>query len=101
MTTAMANSEWWRQGACLSAEPDLFFPISSHGAAGGADAARAKRICAGCQVRCECLDYALRTRQVHGIWGGSTEDERRILQNRARKAAARQSGRQQVSSAAS
>ncbi len=100
MTTAAATSEWWREGACQSADPDMFFPISSHGAA-SAETRRAKRVCAGCQVRFECLEYALRTRQQHGIWGGTTEDERRLLQNRARKAAARQSARDRVASAAS
>jgi WhiB family transcriptional regulator, redox-sensing transcriptional regulator len=92
--TATPDSEWWRLGACLSAEPDMFFPISANA---GADTRRAKLVCESCQVRRECLEYALRTRQQHGIWGGTTEDERRLLQNRARKAAARQ----RVSSAAS
>jgi WhiB family transcriptional regulator, redox-sensing transcriptional regulator len=74
----------------------MFFPISTNGAARG-DTRRAKLVCAGCQVRRECLEYAVRTRQQHGIWGGTTEDERRLLQNRSRKAAARQ----RVSSSAS
>ena len=39
-------------------------------------AAEAKAVCAGCLVRRECLAFALRTRQVHGIWGGLTEEER-------------------------
>ncbi len=40
---------------------------------------RAKSICAGCAVRHECLDYALRIREPHGIWGGLNEAERRPL----------------------
>lgn len=39
--------------------------------------ARAKAICAQCSVRDECLDYALRIREQHGIWGGLSEVERR------------------------
>lgn len=40
---------------------------------------RAKAICAACSVREPCLDYALRIREPHGIWGGLTENERRQL----------------------
>ncbi|HEV3067797.1 MAG TPA: WhiB family transcriptional regulator [Streptosporangiaceae bacterium] len=39
-------------------------------------AAEAKAICATCRVRRECLAFALRTGQIHGIWGGTTEHER-------------------------
>jgi WhiB family redox-sensing transcriptional regulator len=38
---------------------------------------RAKAICAECAVRTECLEFALRVREPHGIWGGLTESERR------------------------
>jgi WhiB family redox-sensing transcriptional regulator len=40
---------------------------------------RAKAICAMCDVRAECLDYALTIRELHGIWGGLTEAERNAL----------------------
>jgi WhiB family redox-sensing transcriptional regulator len=43
---------------------------------------RAKRVCASCRVREECLAYAIETNQVSGIWGGLTEDERRPLRRR-------------------
>jgi WhiB family transcriptional regulator, redox-sensing transcriptional regulator len=59
----------------VSAEPDLFFPISNSGR-GLEQAAKAKAICSACRVRRECLAFALRTEQVHGIWGGTTEHER-------------------------
>jgi WhiB family redox-sensing transcriptional regulator len=39
--------------------------------------ARAKQICAQCAVQRDCLDFALRVREPHGIWGGLTESERR------------------------
>jgi WhiB family transcriptional regulator, redox-sensing transcriptional regulator len=88
MTTSTVPGDWWRLAACKSAPPELFFPISASGA-GERDAAQARQICSSCRVRSECLAYALETRQVHGIWGGTTEDERRRLTQRERKAAAR------------
>jgi len=45
----------------------------------------AKTICGACPVQPECLDFALKTRQEFGIWGGTTEDERRMLARQARK----------------
>ena len=49
--------------------------------------AKAKRVCAGCPVREECLAYALRLREGHGIWGGLNEMERRnLLRRRAAEA---------------
>jgi len=65
------------RGACRSAEPELFFPLSAAGPA-VAQVAAAKAICRGCPVRAECLDYAMQTAQDHGIWGGTTEEERRL-----------------------
>jgi WhiB family redox-sensing transcriptional regulator len=59
----------------VSADPDLFFPISTGGKA-VAQIAQARRICAGCQVRRQCLDFALEIRELEGIWGGTTLEER-------------------------
>jgi WhiB family transcriptional regulator, redox-sensing transcriptional regulator len=72
------TGSWWDLAACRSADPELFFPISATGA-GLADIARAKAVCASCGVRQPCLDYAIGTRQVHGVWGGTSEEERRDL----------------------
>ena len=69
--------DWWRSAACQEADPELFFPVAPQGPGAG-EIARAKAVCAGCQVRRECLQYALATRQLHGVWGGTTEDERRL-----------------------
>ena len=72
----LVRQEHWRSlAACQFADPDLFFPISSSGPA-LAQVAQAKAICAGCQVRPECLTFAVRTHQVHGVWGGLSEQER-------------------------
>jgi WhiB family redox-sensing transcriptional regulator len=68
------SGNWRSRGACGSADPDLFFPISSSGASRHQEA-RAKAVCAQCTVRAECLDYALASRQVHGVWGGLGEAE--------------------------
>jgi WhiB family redox-sensing transcriptional regulator len=76
-----AGREDWRPlAACRFTDPDLFFPLSERGH-GVKQAAAAKAICAGCAVRRECLAFALRTRQVYGIWGGMTERERYPARN--------------------
>jgi WhiB family redox-sensing transcriptional regulator len=74
----MAGDQWWNLAACQTAEPDLFFPISSQGRS-ETDVARARAVCRSCPVRPPCLSYALASRQQHGIWGGLTEHERSRL----------------------
>ena len=86
--TVTENGENWRSsGACRSADPDLFFPVSSRGPV-DRQIARAKMICAGCRVRRECLDFALSHDQVYGIWGGTTREDRQRERRRKRRAAA-------------
>ncbi|HEY1330345.1 MAG TPA: WhiB family transcriptional regulator [Actinomycetota bacterium] len=81
----MAAESWdygwqWR-AACRGEDAHLFFPPShferSEEKRGRERKARA--ICGGCPVRVECLDYALRVRESHGVWGGLNEAERRAL----------------------
>lgn len=67
---------WAAYAACRQADPDLFFPAE------GDDAAVALRICRGCPVRAECLEWALDSRVRYGVWGGTTERDRRRLQRR-------------------
>jgi WhiB family redox-sensing transcriptional regulator len=69
---------WGTRGACQDSDPELFFPVTSHGPA-RRQLEKAKAVCAGCAVRGECLEFALETGQRFGIWGGTTEDERRTL----------------------
>ena len=89
MTATGSAVNWRSSAACLSADPDLFFPISSTGPA-ERQIARAKVICAGCPVRVQCLDFALTHDQTHGIWGGTTaEDRQRDRRRRRRRAAAK------------
>jgi len=87
MTATRSAANWRSAGACLSADPDLFFPISSAGPA-QKQIARAKMICAGCAVRRECLEFALTHGQTHGIWGGTTPEDRQRDRRRKRRAAA-------------
>ena len=77
--------EWASRGACRHSDPDLFFPIASTGPA-LVQIAKAKEVCARCEVRADCLAYALETGQDCGIWGGMTEDERRARRLRDRRA---------------
>lgn len=69
------RTDWLEAGACVNADPDLFFPVAA-GEAGARQAARAQRICERCQVRKECLEYAMANSQMHGIWGGTTPEDR-------------------------
>jgi WhiB family transcriptional regulator, redox-sensing transcriptional regulator len=89
MTATWSAADWRSGAACLGADSDLFFPISATGP-GERQIARAKRICAGCAVRRECLDFALAHDQVYGIWGGTTPDDRRRERRRRRRAATHQ-----------
>jgi WhiB family redox-sensing transcriptional regulator len=69
----------WRDSArCLDEDPDLFFPIGSSGPA-LAQADRAKGVCRQCSVLHDCLDWALSNYQDSGVWGGTTEEERRVM----------------------
>jgi WhiB family transcriptional regulator, redox-sensing transcriptional regulator len=72
-----ARRDWWQAAACRTADPDIFFPVSAHGP-GEVEIARAKAVCAKCPVRRQCLQFALATHQMHGVWGGTTEEERRL-----------------------
>jgi WhiB family redox-sensing transcriptional regulator len=76
MRTSMAYSSWSELAACRSVDPELFFPVSEIGPARH-QVATAKAVCGECPVSQLCLDYALSTRQAHGVWGGLTVDERR------------------------
>jgi WhiB family redox-sensing transcriptional regulator len=76
--------DWWEAAACLEADPELFFPVAAHGPARD-EIARAKEVCATCRVRRQCLQFALATRQMHGVWGGTTEDERQLHLRRERE----------------
>jgi WhiB family redox-sensing transcriptional regulator len=73
------QDERWRvRAACSEVDPDLFFPVGVTGpAVDHIDAAKA--VCRGCIVREECLEFAISTNQEYGVWGGTSEEERRVL----------------------
>jgi WhiB family transcriptional regulator, redox-sensing transcriptional regulator len=72
-----ATWEWQEAGACRGADQDLFFhPQNERGLARLRRDRAAKMVCAGCCVRVECADYAIRAREPYGVWGGMTEEER-------------------------
>lgn len=76
VSPASCDGEDWRaRSACLNADPEIFFPPPL--GAGRAQLALARALCGRCEVREMCLAFALQTRQDHGIWGGTTEQERR------------------------
>jgi WhiB family transcriptional regulator, redox-sensing transcriptional regulator len=88
VTATVYDADWQEAGACRDMDPDLFFPISPTRLAAD-QIGKAKSICASCQVREECLQFALRTKDTHGIWGGTTPDERRRELRRRAKTARR------------
>ncbi|WP_424935316.1 MULTISPECIES: WhiB family transcriptional regulator [Bacteria] len=68
---------WQTDALCAQTDPEAFFPEK------GGSTRDAKRICASCDVRGECLEYALANDERFGIWGGLSERERRKLKRRA------------------
>ena len=78
------QEDWMLEGGCVYADTDLFFPVGSSMKA-MKQANEAKAICMECPVVNECLDYAIRTNQDSGIWGGATEDERKSIRREYRK----------------
>jgi WhiB family transcriptional regulator, redox-sensing transcriptional regulator len=70
--------DWRDDAACLHADPDLFFPVGTAGPA-LRQVDEAKRICRTCLVRTPCLTWALDHGTSAGIWGGTTEEERRAI----------------------
>lgn len=68
---------WQDRALCAQTDPEAFFPEK------GGSTREAKRVCNSCEVRTECLEYALENDERFGIWGGLSERERRKLKRRA------------------
>ena len=80
--SAQSTEELWQiKAACRGPHARVFFPPATFERKDEKEIreARAKAICASCPVRKPCLDYSLRIREPHGIWGGLNEVERRQL----------------------
>ena len=73
----MSQVEWMNDALCRQIDLDLFFP--EH----GGKSEPAIRVCKRCDVQTECLNYALSFTSVLGVWGGTTEEQRRRLKRRA------------------
>jgi WhiB family transcriptional regulator, redox-sensing transcriptional regulator len=67
---------WQERALCAQTDPEAFFPEK------GGSTREAKKVCTGCDVRSECLEYALANDERFGIWGGLSERERRKLKRR-------------------
>jgi len=77
------DTDWMSRGRCNDQPPSLFFPSD------GVGVEIARRICATCSVKEMCREYALEQRIDHGVWGGTSERERRRILRDRRLAAER------------
>lgn len=75
-TTAQALAVPWDMAICAQTDPEAFFPEK------GGSTARAKAVCDSCPIRRECLDWALAHDERFGVWGGTSEQDRRLIRLR-------------------
>src|SRR5699024_215552 len=71
------EESWQERALCAQTDPEAFFPEK------GGSTREAKKICTGCEVKAECLEYALANDERFGIWGGLSERERRRIKREA------------------
>jgi WhiB family redox-sensing transcriptional regulator len=82
---AEPKMDWRHHAACRTENPELFFPVGHAGPA-EIQIEEAKQVCRRCDVREECLAWAIEMDMDHGVWGGLSEDERRALKRRNARA---------------
>jgi len=76
--------DWRDRALCRNEDPDLFFPIGTIGSGPGLiQTDGAKAVCCRCPVVQRCLNWAIEAGPVEGVWGATTEGERRALRRRA------------------
>jgi WhiB family transcriptional regulator, redox-sensing transcriptional regulator len=75
------RADWRDYAECRDMDPELFFPVGTTGPSLD-QIGRAKKVCAECLARVSCLEWALAAGEDAGVWGGTTEDERRALRRR-------------------
>ncbi len=73
-----ADYSWRDQAVCRDTDPELFFPVGTTGQA-LLQLSKAKETCDQCEVKVQCLQFALDTNQDSGVWGGTSEEERRSI----------------------
>lgn len=86
--TYTAATGWRARAACRGTDPDLFFPVRPGGRGGGPARLaheHAISICRRCPVTHDCLAYALDTDERHGVWGGTTPQDRAALRRLTRR----------------
>ncbi len=74
--TEVEELSWQERALCAETDPESFFPEK------GGSTREAKKVCTGCEVRAECLEYALANDERFGFWGGVSVGERRKLKRR-------------------
>jgi WhiB family redox-sensing transcriptional regulator len=72
-TKLLQPVEWQTHARCTEVDPEIFFPER------GGSSKAARQVCSQCSVRDQCLEYALNNKEQFGIWGGTSERERRRL----------------------
>jgi WhiB family redox-sensing transcriptional regulator len=75
---SIEDDDWRDHASCRDTNPDLFFPVGTTGPA-IEQIEQAKAVCRECPVQGACLEFALVTNQDSGVWGGTSEEERRKL----------------------
>ena len=78
LSLSIERDDWREHAACRDTDPDLFFPVGTTGPALEQIAA-AKAVCGQCPAQVPCLEFAIVTNQDSGVWGGTSEEERRKL----------------------
>lgn len=90
--TQEEDQEWRERAGCLEVDPEAFFPLGNPTSKGyRAQEAEALAVCRECPVVADCLAWAVRTEQRHGVSGGLGETQRRALITKARRRAGRRS----------
>ena len=79
IASIVADQPWAAGALCAQTDPEMFYPPA------GEKALEAKRICSRCEVRDECLAYALKHVEMHGVWGGKSSHERRTMRTESRR----------------
>ncbi|HSW65563.1 MAG TPA: WhiB family transcriptional regulator [Bacillota bacterium] len=78
MTDLLGNQgEWQERALCAQTDPEIFFPEK------GGSPREAQGVCNSCEVKADCLDYALGNNERFGVWGGLTDSQRKKLRRRA------------------
>lgn len=73
------TSSWREAGLCAQTDPEVFFPEK------GGKTTSARAVCQSCDLRQQCLEYALAHDEWLGLWGGLSERERRRLKRGIRE----------------